>query len=216
LAPEVNWRLDILPDPQRRLWEAKIRRGFPGWVLYGGTALALRLGHRESVDFDFFSAQPLQPMAFREQHRLWGDILQAEPNTLTVVHEGVKLSFFGGLSLRVAAAADRLGGCWVAAGPDLAATKLAALVNRVAAKDYRDVACLLSAHLSLEEMLGYARAVYGDDFPVAPVLKSLVYFDPPELAGLTKADRERIERAVAGLRKIPEYHPVAERIGGGG
>lgn len=214
MAPKVSWRLDILPAPQRKLWETKIQKGFPGWVLYGGTALALRLGHRESVDFDFFSAQPLQPMAFREQHGLSGDILQAEPNTLTVVHEGVKLSFFGGLSLGVAAAADRLGGCWVAGWPDLAATKLAALVNRVEAKDYRDVACLLAANQSLEDMLGYARAVYGDDFPVAPVLKSLVYFDPPELAGLTNAERERIERAVAGLRKIPEFHRVSDRIGG--
>ncbi|WP_373321508.1 nucleotidyl transferase AbiEii/AbiGii toxin family protein [Rivihabitans pingtungensis] len=30
-----------------------------GFVLYGGTAIALRLGHRESVDFDFFSDRPL-------------------------------------------------------------------------------------------------------------------------------------------------------------
>jgi hypothetical protein len=34
----------------------------PAWfVLYGGTALALRLGHRASEDFDFFSKQGFRP-----------------------------------------------------------------------------------------------------------------------------------------------------------
>jgi len=33
----------------------------PHFILYGGTALALRLGHRESVDFDFFSSETVIP-----------------------------------------------------------------------------------------------------------------------------------------------------------
>jgi hypothetical protein len=45
MAPPLNWHLDILPADQRALWEHKLQAGFPGWVLYGGTALALRLGH---------------------------------------------------------------------------------------------------------------------------------------------------------------------------
>ena len=46
-------RLDILPEPQRRLWDelATVPAEF---VLYGGTAIALHLGHRQSEDFDFF------------------------------------------------------------------------------------------------------------------------------------------------------------------
>jgi hypothetical protein len=46
-------RLDIVPPPQRRLWDelAAVPAAF---VLYGGTAVALQLGHRTSVDFDFF------------------------------------------------------------------------------------------------------------------------------------------------------------------
>jgi hypothetical protein len=47
-------RLDALPAPQRALWPelAAVPRRY---VLYGGTALALRLAHRPSVDFDFFA-----------------------------------------------------------------------------------------------------------------------------------------------------------------
>jgi hypothetical protein len=53
-------RLDILPAPQRRLW-AELSAVPKEFVLYGGTAIALHLGHRESVDFDFFGNKPLYP-----------------------------------------------------------------------------------------------------------------------------------------------------------
>ena len=45
----------ILPVAQKQLWEKLSPAGELGFVLYGGTAIALRLGHRVSVDFDFFS-----------------------------------------------------------------------------------------------------------------------------------------------------------------
>ena len=53
-------RLDILPAPQRRLWD-ELGATPKEFVLYGGTALALWLGHRKSVDFDFFSTKPFDP-----------------------------------------------------------------------------------------------------------------------------------------------------------
>lgn len=51
-------KLDILPLAQRNLWPnlVQLPRHF---VLYDGTAIAIRLGHRESIDFDFFSASVL-------------------------------------------------------------------------------------------------------------------------------------------------------------
>jgi hypothetical protein len=48
-------RLDILPESQRQLWPELDAVPY-GFVLYGGTALALQLGHRVSEDFDFFSS----------------------------------------------------------------------------------------------------------------------------------------------------------------
>ena len=77
-------RLDILPDAQQAIWPslAEVRDAF---VLYGGTGLALRLGHRTSVDFDFFSHKPL------DTERLFGtrlldnaETLQRSEDTLTV------------------------------------------------------------------------------------------------------------------------------------
>ncbi len=53
-------RLDILPRPQRTLWR-ELDATPDHFTLYGGTALALRLGHRQSVDFAFFSHTPFDP-----------------------------------------------------------------------------------------------------------------------------------------------------------
>jgi len=54
----LHLRLDILPPAQLALWP-ELRQIPAHFVLYGGTAIALRLGHRQSVDFDFFTFQDL-------------------------------------------------------------------------------------------------------------------------------------------------------------
>jgi Nucleotidyl transferase AbiEii toxin, Type IV TA system len=58
-------RLDILPAAQRRLW-SELADTPDHFTLYGGTAIALRLGHRQSVDFDFFSPRIFQPRMLLE------------------------------------------------------------------------------------------------------------------------------------------------------
>src|SRR6266853_6374264 len=97
-------KLGTLPPAQRRLWEelAGVPRGF---VLYGGTALALRFEHRSSEDFDFFANHPFVPGKLEaEIPFLRGAVrLQSSPNTLVsrIDRRGpVKVSFFGDLGLR--------------------------------------------------------------------------------------------------------------------
>src|SRR4051812_41286179 len=75
------------------------------YVLYGGTAVALHLGHRQSVDFDFFRYEPLdkdeirRTLAFAER----ATVIQDSPTALAflapTVSGLVKLSFFGGLRI---------------------------------------------------------------------------------------------------------------------
>lgn len=213
MAPPLTWHLDILPADQRALWDATLRAGFPGWVLYGGTALALRLGHRISVDFDFFSSEPLVPLEFRERGKLDGPVLQSDTNTLGVLHRGVKLSFFGGLSLGVIRPPDLLDRCPVASLEDLAACKLAALVNRVELKDYLDVVALLRHGVEMSYMLACAEAVYHGEFPVAACLKSLVWFDEPALAGLSGEERRLLEKSALAVAGIPAVQLSGRRIG---
>jgi hypothetical protein len=213
LAAPLNWHLNILPADQRALWEHELQAGFPGLVLYGDTALALRLGHRTSVGFDFFSARPLVPLDFREEHALDGDILQAKANTLSVLHRGVKLSFFGGLSLGVLQPPDLVGHCPVASLDDLGVGKLAALVNRVELKDYLDVAALLRHGNDLAHLLAGANAVYRGEFPVAACLKSLTWFDDPALAELSAKDRLLLEQASLAVDQVPTVTASGRKIG---
>src|SRR5260370_7721474 len=102
--------LSILPEPQRQLW-AELRNTPKTFVLYGGTALALRLGHRQSEDFDFFSNLPFHPNALRDSipYLKHAEMTQFQDNTLTAVVDRngpVKLSFFGSLGINREKAPD--------------------------------------------------------------------------------------------------------------
>ena len=91
--------LEILLPAQRQLW-GELGEVPKEFTLYGGTAVPLYLGHRESVDFDFFGSQTFQPQQlYQTIPFLEGSaILQRAPNTLTcLVDRGmsVQVSFFG-------------------------------------------------------------------------------------------------------------------------
>ncbi len=75
--------LAILPDAQRRLWN-ELHEIPDGFVLHGGTAIALRLGHRQSVDFDFFSAERFDPDVLLSELRFLdhAGVVQKDSNTL--------------------------------------------------------------------------------------------------------------------------------------
>ena len=97
-------RLDILPPAQLWLWPELQPAAGLGFVLYGGTAIALRLGHRVSVDFVFFSELPLDRDVLYAAFPFLAQstVLQDQQNTITVsvpygdaLHEHVKVSFFG-------------------------------------------------------------------------------------------------------------------------
>ncbi len=61
---DTQFHLNTLPRAQLFLWPALAEFKLD-FVLYGGTAIALRLAHRESVDFDFFSTRHFQPGELR-------------------------------------------------------------------------------------------------------------------------------------------------------
>jgi hypothetical protein len=96
-------RLDILPEPQRRLWP-ELAETPSHFVLYGGTAIALRLGHRQSVDFDFLSPMTFEPKFLLEDLKYLraAQVSRSAPNDLTAtVDPGgpVQLQYFGNFDL---------------------------------------------------------------------------------------------------------------------
>jgi len=212
-------RLDILPPPQCTLWP-ELAAVPPCFVLYGGTAIALRLGHRSSVDFDFFTSTPFSPgdllrqMAWLEQ----AELVQSEPNTLTVsLQRGgpVKISFFGGLHLGRVGEPERTNdGVLVAASLlDLAGTKAAVIQQRAERRDYLDLAALLQAGIRLEEALGAAQALYRDRFNPMISLKALSYFADGDLPQLPKAVQDQLCQHAADVREITLVPRSSDSLG---
>ena len=180
-------RLDCLPAAQRALWPelgAALSSGARGgFVLYGGTALALRLGHRQSEDFDFFRAEPFDPDELRRSLPLLkgAEVEQMADNTLSVAlrGSGTRLSFFGGLDMRAVFAAEQAGGgLSVASAGDVFGCKCAAVQRRAVFKDYFDIGAILEqTEHTLADGLSFAAAIYGDGFAPQLTLRALSYFD---------------------------------------
>ena len=210
-------RVDVLPPPQQRLWHEL--DGTPaGFVLYGGTAIALRLGHRQSADFDFFSAASVDSgRLLRELPYLReAEVVQRGPDTLTcLVDRGgpVRVSFFGGLNLHRVADPDALAApaIWIASLLDLAATKAEVVQTRAAAKDYVDVDALIQrAGVSLPDALGAAAAVFGPAFNPLPTVKALSFFGDGDLAALPGEVRRRLLDAAStvDLTSLPRFEAL--------
>ena len=186
--------LSTLPEAQRDLWPALI--DIPdSYVLYGGTALALRLGHRSSVDFDFFSSDTLDFGAlYKIPFIANAEVLQREPTALTISanrRDPVKVSFFGDIDFGRVGNPDQTadGVLAVASLLDLFGTKLKVLLQRVAARDYLDLAAILRAGVPLQDGLGAAVALYGNEFPPIDAVKALAYYEDDVASQVDAATR---------------------------
>jgi hypothetical protein len=202
--------LEILPTAQKRLWR-ELCAVPDEFVLYGGTALALHLGHRNSIDFDFFARRPL------ELSELEGDIpflaganiIQRDKNTLSAIvvrGDPVKVSFFGVPKLPQLAPPHVIleNKLKVASLLDLAGTKASVIQVRAEAKDYVDLDALMRlGGVSLPTALGAALALYGPTFNPEVTLKALSYFDDGNLRELPDDLRFRL---VESAREVDLDH----------
>lgn len=203
--------LHTLPKAQQALWPSLKPALDLGFVLYGGTAIALRLGHRISVDFDFFREAPLYHGELRTTFPFLNDAitLQEQPDALSVLvplyGDYVKVSFFGPIRFgRVGLPQLTADGVMqVASLHDLMATKLKVILQRVEAKDYRDIAALLQAGVSLEAGLAAARHLFHPMFQPGESLKAMVYFEGGDLETLTADEKACLIEAASQTRDLP-------------
>ena len=187
-------------------------------TLYGGTAIALRLGHRQSVDFDFFTLAAFEPYSLLERlpYSRGAVITQSAANNLTVtVDRGgpVQLAFFGALGLGQVAPAELAEGhrLKVAALVDLAGMKAAVVTQRAEVRDYLDIHALLTkAKIPLPMMLAAGAVIYGSQFNHLISLKAISYHDDPGLAELPQDIRRDLVRAVKETN--PQELPVLKAI----
>ncbi len=152
---------------------------FAGSRLVGGTALALQLGHRKSVDLDFFGQLPVSGIELEQALSVFGSVALANRSRLVETYfvRDIKVDFvdypYPWLDMAV-----EIGGLRLASPRDIAAMKLSAITSRGSRKDFVDLAFLLERY-PLSEMLTF----YGQKYENASqflVLKSLTFFEDAE------------------------------------
>lgn len=153
---------------------------FTPFRLVGGTALALQIGHRVSIDLDFFGQPdelniPLINNLLAEYGSL--ELLTASKNILSVRLNDVKVDFVR-YNYPWLEAAIETEGLRLASLADIAAMKLAAITGRGRRRDFTDLYFLLNT-FTLREMLNFYERKFPDGNTFL-VLKSLAYFEDAE------------------------------------
>ena len=161
---------------------------FPGFCLAGGTALALQIGHRVSVDFDFFSERQIEKSLLEKVKKIFAgfsvSVSVNDPGELTIFVGETKLTFlyypFPVLFPTVA-----YGGVAMLSVPEIAATKAYTIGRRGSYKDYVDLYFIISEKFSaLEEIIRSAEKKYRNEFNSRLFLEQLIYLDDIEDTGI--------------------------------
>jgi hypothetical protein len=193
-----------------------------GFVLYGGTAVALNYGHRISSDFDFFSSNLLTDylkLKIKSLLHIPNDsfIIQDTINTLNIVtYNNVNITLFGGLTF------GRIGTpeltddniLLIASKYDLLMTKLKVIMQRSDIRDYIDIAILLNDGLDLSVGLAANVAIYNDNFSCFHCLKALTFYFDGSLETLdTKYQLILIEHAKkVDSTKLPKVPIISKNL----
>lgn len=169
---------EILTEQQVKLLPL-IEKFSENFGLVGGTAIALHIGHRESVDFDLFILEELDSSKIKR--KITDDfniekVFVNEDEEYTVLVNGVKITFlhypfeieFKDKLDNVIKVADLL---------TLSAMKAYALGRRAKWKDYVDMYFILKNHHSLAEIIGKAKQIFSLEFNEKIFRTQLAYFE---------------------------------------
>jgi len=163
-------RLDLLP------FFKNFKKDF---YLGGGTGLALQIGHRDSIDFDFFKEGEIETQKlFNDLEEFFGKHhllkVQEERNTLgLIVDDSIRLSFFGYKYKLIKELVDEEN-LKLASVEDIGCMKLSAITGRASSKDYIDLYYIFQ-NISLSDLLERSSEKFPD-LDRNLILKSLVYF----------------------------------------
>ncbi|MFW6089434.1 MAG: nucleotidyl transferase AbiEii/AbiGii toxin family protein [Gemmatimonadota bacterium] len=167
-------------------WQIVARLGraglLDGWVLAGGTGLALQLGHRYSEDLDLFRAGSFDPERLAADLSEVGEtvVQSRSEDTLHAVVDGLRISFlrarpallFPGVEYRELRVADPR---------DIAVMKVIAIGSRGSRKDFIDLYFYLRGGATLDGVFELLRRRFQRlDYNEYHLLKSLVFFDHAE------------------------------------
>ncbi len=151
------------------------------FYLAGGTGLALQLGHRQSIDLDWFSEQNFSNEKIKNNLALLGSfkLLGEEKGTIHGTLDEIRVSFFY-YGYKLLFPLIKFGNIDLADERDIAAMKIDAISSRGSKKDFIDL-YFLSEKYSLTELIDFFEKKYkGIEYNKLHILKSLSYFDDAE------------------------------------
>ncbi len=177
--------LEILPEKTRnaflRCTEVSLfDQG--GWYLAGGTALALQVGHRQSVDLDFFTTTKFDEKAVSEQLSTMGQWETTSISSGTIFGEflGAKISLIYYPFFKNAEDLLKVGFVNIISPSDISVMKIIAISQRGKKRDFIDLYWLSQHILPVEESIKRIDEQYTVKQNLNHILKSLVYFDDAE------------------------------------
>lgn len=153
-----------------------------GWVLAGGTGLALQFGHRLSRDLDFFGNRDFDGVRLADSLARVAavTVLGRSAGTLHVTLAGSRLSFLK-LQRPLLFPGTPYRGIVVADPRDIAVMKVLAIAGRGSRKDFVDLHFFIRSGGSLEAVFRWIhRRFKGIDFNEYHLLRSLVFFEDAE------------------------------------
>lgn len=176
-----KWHKEILTPEQMSLLPA-VASFAKDFGLVGGTAIALHIGHRESIDFDLFTKKPAYdflPKRLERQfrrHALISDIfVEEDPEFTFMTKKGVKVTFFH-FDYRISYS-ERFSTLALPNLLTLAAMKAFAFGQRAKWKDYVDMYFIMRDFHSLADISAHATALFKGEFNAKLFRSQLSFFD---------------------------------------
>lgn len=171
----------VAPELMELLIKLMNEKAFSGFNLAGGTALALQLGHRNSVDIDMFGHSEIKPTLFYDILSSFGEIAERQSSTNIYISEinKIKIDFVNYSRFPQIDEIIEAQGIRMFTPKEIAAMKLNAISGRGNKKNFIDLYFLLKT-FTLEEMIGFYREKYTDASEFM-MLKSLSYFGDADL-----------------------------------
>ncbi|OHA61294.1 MAG: hypothetical protein A3J30_00960 [Candidatus Wildermuthbacteria bacterium RIFCSPLOWO2_02_FULL_47_9c] len=157
--------------------------------MVGGTALALQIGHRISVDFDFFSSKSIPSNLLDRLQSIFGarevEVVLNVSYQLTGRIKGVEVTYFR-YSFPPLFPYIVYENIKLLSIPEIAASKAHAIGRRATRKDYMDLYFILKEkHVELQEIVDIAEKKYGEEFDARLFLEQLLYLDDVVLTPIT-------------------------------
>lgn len=167
--------LEILSKEQTALLPvlSKFKREY---YLVGGTAIALHIGHRESIDFDLFKSKTIRKKdVYSKLKAVDYKVSFADYNQINLLSNGVKITFFS-FPYNVPLNSELKGVLKMPNLLTLAAMKAFALGRRAKWKDYVDLYFIIKFHFTVKEIIKVAKEIFESEFIEKQFVAQLGYF----------------------------------------